>query len=87
MQIVLTAAVAEAMKDKVTENAVLKALRQFSNNEWGKVPQEDKEANNADLRAGTGRILARYETPAGDIYIISYPGTDTPATVLFCQEY
>lgn len=87
MEIVITAAVAEAMKDPATNNAILEALRLFSANEWGKVPAEDKEANNADLAAGTGRILARYETPKGDIYIICYPGTDEPASVLFCREY
>lgn len=87
MDVTITAAIAEAMKEPGTRDAVLDALRRFTFQDWGNVPVEDKEANDSDLRAGTGRILARYSTPPGDIYIISYPGTDTPATVLFCNEY
>ena len=67
--------------------AVNKAVERFINKDWGKVPEEDKEANNADLAANAGRILARYEAPEKDIYINYYPGTDEPAVIMFVDEY
>jgi hypothetical protein len=70
--------------------AVYDALRQFNNGEWGKVPEEDKEANNRDLKDRAGHVLARYETPTGDIYInlvfSENPSEDT-AMIMYCDEY
>ena len=49
-------------------------ISKFNNLDYGKVPQEDAEANNADLRAWDGRLLARYDGPRGtDLYFIGYP--------------
>lgn len=78
---------ADMTNDAATKTAVLDALRRFTRDDWGKVPQEDKDANDRDKAAGVGRVLARYETPGGDIYIISYPGMDEPITALYCSEY
>lgn len=87
-KILFTPAVMEMSNDEGEgEKAVYTAIRRFSRGDWGKIPQCDKEANDRDLKAGSGRILARYESPKGDFYIISYPGTDQPPTVLFCREY
>lgn len=87
-EIRLTATVMDMANDGAEgERAVFEAIRRFNRCDWGNVPQCDKEANDADLKAGSGRILARYESPQGDIYIISYPGTDEPPTILFCREY
>lgn len=74
-------------RDRAIKRAVLDALRLFAAGNWGKVPQEDKDANDRDKAAGVGRVLARYETPGGDIYITSYPGTDEPVVVMYCREY
>lgn len=88
MDFVITAGINAAIeKNPGTLEAIKQAVEQFNNCNWGKVPEEDKEANNADLAANTGRILARYETPEGDIYINAYPGTDEPAVIMFCYEY
>lgn len=71
--------------------AVYDALRRFNMGDWGKVPDEDKEANNADLRARDGHVLARYETPTGDIYInlvFDEPSIQSDAaTIMYCEEY
>ena len=56
-------------EDEETAKAVYKALERFNAEDWGELPEEDKEANNEDLRNRTGRILAKYETPKGFIYI------------------
>ena len=88
MDFVITAGVNAAIeKNPATLEAVKQAVQQFNNKDWGIVPEEDKEANNADFAANTGRILARYTTPDGDIYINSYPGTPEPAVIMFCNEY
>ena len=87
-QFVITAMLSDAMKrDPETNGAVLDALRRFTAHEWGEVPQEDAEANDRDEAEGCGRVLARYKAPDDDIYIISYPGTDQPATIMYCYEY
>ena len=87
-EILFTPAVMDMANDEGEgEKAVYTAIRRFARHDWGKIPQCDKEANDSDLKAGSGRILARYDSPRGDIYIISYPGTDQPPTVLFCREY
>lgn len=78
---------ADMESDPAINRAVLDALRLFAAGNWGKVPQEDKDANDRDKAAGVGRILARYETPGGDIYITSYPGTDEPIVAMYCREY
>lgn len=75
--------------DEATAQAVYKALKRFNSGDWGNVPQEDKDANNADLTRREGRVLARYDTPNGDIYInLSFEesGEDT-ALLMYCNEY
>ena len=78
---------AAADENPATGAAIYDALRRFGAREWGDLSQEDKEANDRDLAESCGRVLARYETPSGDIYIIFYPGSEEPATILFCDEY
>lgn len=84
------------LNDDVADNeemakAVFDALRRFNNLDWGKVPEEDKEANNADLRNRDGHVLARYETPKGDIYlnlVFDEPSINSDAvTIMYCEEY
>ena len=49
---------------------------------------EDKAANYADLEAHEGRILARYKTPSGDIYITMEFYEEPPVVMLmFRDEY
>ena len=73
----------EAMAQAVTE-----AVERFNRKDWGKVCQEDKELNNEDLRTRCGHVLARYDSPEGDIYINMdfYKDIDS-AVVMFVHEY
>lgn len=88
MELTVTRLLHETMeKDPATKQAVMEALRLFAADNWGEVPQEDKEANDRDKAAGVGRVLARYNTPSGDIYINKYMGVDEPASVMYCREY
>lgn len=71
--------------------AVYNAIEKFNALDWGKVPDEDKEANNKDLANRDGHILARYETPNGDIYInlvFDDPSINKDyALIMYCEEY
>ena len=74
--------------DRRMAKAVLSALGRFNRHDWGKLCDEDKALNDADLRARDGRVLAKYPSPQGDMYVIRdfYPDYDL-VTVLFCNEY
>lgn len=51
---------------------IISCVNRFYAGDYGTMCEEDTEANNADLRAGYGHILARYEQKhslTDDIYI------------------
>ena len=68
-----TATIAHTIgEDADTLNYILECLSRFYTGDYGTICAEDTEANNADLSAGYGHILARYEQKhqlTGDIYI------------------
>lgn len=92
-----TAAVAAAGKDIETKKYITICLADFYAGKYGEIPEEDTAANNADLEAGEGRIIARYkkaEKLENDIYIISDFYAADPdnieanhTTILYCNEY
>ena len=56
-----TATVAEVVKrDESTFFYIIKCLNRFFTGDYGDISEEDTAANNADLKAGSGHILARY---------------------------
>lgn len=71
--------------------AVRAAVERFNNGDWGDMCQDDIEANNEDLDARIGRVLARYPTPNGDIYInlnFDDPSIESDAAlIMYCSEY
>ena len=90
-QLLVTRAVNSAMAgSEDMAKAVFEAVGRFNAGDWGNLDQEDKDANNADLLAREGHVLARYETPAGDVYIeliFDEPSMQSDiATVMFCEE-
>ena len=77
-------------QDNETEKALLQAVERFKNGDWGEVCQEDKDANDSDLKSRNGHVLGRYKTPAGDIYInLEFHDelTEDCACLMFCNEY
>ena len=87
-----TRAVSLAMKEKRKFSlAVSEALMRFHRNDWGDVSDHDKKANDADYKNRDGRVLAKYGTPEGSIYItLDFEVTDSGRdveTVMFCDEY
>lgn len=67
--------------------AVYKAFERFNSGDWGNLPEEDKRANDADLARQTGRILARYDTPNGDIYFMLTFSEENETVVMYVNEY
>lgn len=70
-----TRGIAEAVKDKpAAYRYVLQCLQRLYSGNNGAIPAEDTDANNSELAAGEGRIVARYKAAEGlqeDIYIIA----------------
>lgn len=67
-----TKTIAEAAADPETCFYILSCLNKFLAGDYGEVPPDDTAANNEDLAAGEGHILARYkqaEKLESDIYI------------------
>lgn len=95
--LVSTAAVAAAAKDPATMDYLQTCLSLFFSGMYGQMSPEDTELNEEELRAGEGRIMARYEAQGKlreDIYIIAYFSESNPGdidynntTVLYCGEY
>lgn len=67
-----TRSISEAAKDPGTKLYLITCLNRFYMGDYGIVPPEDTEANNNDLLAGEGHILAKYpqsDKLTGSIYI------------------
>ena len=64
---------------------ILKAYNAYIAGDWGILGEADKQANEEAIENG-GRILARYATSQGDIYIIT-EADRSGTTILFCNEY
>lgn len=73
----------EQHPDFFTELA--EAYQQYAAGNWGVLTELDKEANEEAIKNG-GRILARYNTSHGDIYIIT-EADRSATTILFRDEY
>lgn len=91
-----TAGIAEAAKDQRTMWYIMDYLQSYFTGNYGEIPPEDTDANNAELAAGEGRILARYKqayTLTDDIYIQSYFSQSTPGPecnntlIMYRNEY
>ena len=78
----------QVAKSEDMARAVTEAVQRFNNGDWGKVPEADKEANNADLQARCGHVWARYDSPDEDICInLEFHPDHDIAVVMFRSEY
>ena len=65
---------------------LIKYLRRHHCGDWGEeLCADDKEANEHSLKDGT-RLLSRYSTPGGSIYIIT-EWDRSMTTILLPEEY
>ena len=66
-------------------NEIMKCLEKYLKKDWGNLCLEDKEANEDALKEDS-RILAKYNTTYGAIYIITEWNREF-TTILFASEY
>lgn len=82
-QVVITRGVnADISKSIEFSKFILESIARFRNCDWGDVPEEDKRMNDAAVKNGDDRIVARYN----DIYIIT-EWDRSATTILFTNEY
>ena len=86
MQIVWTSGITTAANGNYKFfSEVMNSLNRFAAGDWGDICEEDKQANEYAVTHNE-RILARYETSEGPIYIIT-EWDRSATTVLFTDEY
>lgn len=86
-QMVMTRGIAAAMNES-DDFAIFisKSLTRYVQQDWGDLCAEDKQMNDSAIKNLDDRVLAKYNHPDGNIYIITeWDGSAT--TVLFCDEY
>ena len=74
-----------ALENEDFEKEIERAVKRYLNNDWGDLDDEDKAVNEYALRVSE-RILGRYETSKGAIYIITERDRSA-TTILFANEY
>lgn len=76
-----TATLASVCRDPDTYSYLQSCIHRFYSGDYGMVGDGDAELNNADLAAGTGHVIGRYEAKhklTDDIYIESHFCEDSP---------
>lgn len=86
-QTVMTRTVGNAVVENyLFYHFVFNSLERYKNCDWGDLPSEDKRMNDLATKNNNDRIVARYNSEFGDIYIITeYDRSYT--TILFTNEY
>lgn len=76
-------------RNKVVAKDVMRAMKRFHMRDWGELCAEDKAANDADLRNGCGRVLAKYSVNGESAYIEMFidEGKLFPPMMMYCWEY
>ena len=91
-----TAAISEAIKADGAAPYIMDCLLRCYAGDYGIVPAEDTAANNSELEAGEGHILAHYPAGRGldsDIYIDIHFSESNPGEacnygmVMYCHEW
>lgn len=80
-----------AVSEDMAENSqfakeIHESMSQYKNCNWGTLCEEDKKLNDDAVKNGDDRILAKYKTCSGNIYIIT-EADRSMTTILFCEEY
>ena len=85
-QTVMTRGIATAMESETFAKEVHTAFARYIACDWGVLDEEDAEMNNSAVLNNDDRILAKYETSKGSIYIIT-EWDRSVTTILFTNEY
>lgn len=65
---------------------VVNALCKFLSFDWGDTCEADKRLNDRAVKNGDDRLVAKYKTTHGDIFILTEVGTTT-TFIMFAYEY
>lgn len=86
-QVELSQAINDVIANDVKfQTEVRRGMASYAYSDWGDCEQVDKEANDHALESGDLRLLAKYSTSQGSIYIITESDRSN-TKVLFCNEY
>lgn len=58
----------------------------YRQGDWGDICSDDKKMNDSAVKNDDDRIVARYNNPHGDIYVIT-EWDHSVTTILFTDEY
>lgn len=61
-------------------------LKRYLHQDWGDLTEEDKQINDEAYKNKNDRVLARYETSQGIVYVIN-ESYGNITTILFANEY
>lgn len=83
---VMTKGIANEIENKPSyKNEILDCLTKYLSGDWGSLCEEDKLANELAIK-NNDRILAKYPTSSGIIYMIT-EWDRSYTTVMFVEEY
>ena len=86
-QVVITRGVnAEITRSIEFSQFILESIAKYRNCDWGNLGKEDKAMNDNAVKNNDDRIVARYNSTYGDIYIIT-EWDRSATTILFTHEY
>lgn len=86
-QVVSTSSIAHLMQEsRDFATQINKVFHRYQQGDWGELDASDKKLNDDAVESGNDRILAKYETIRGDIYIIT-EWDRSATTILFTSEY
>ena len=73
-------------EDNMFANDIQNAFKRYSEADWGITCEDDKLANDEAITSNNDRIVAKYPTCKGEIFIIT-EADRSATTILFCSEY
>lgn len=86
-QLVITRGINGEIADNIDfAKFMMQSLKKYMSCDWGDICDEDKKMNDNAVKNNDDRIVARYNNPNGDIYIIT-EWDRSATTVLFTYEY
>lgn len=86
-QVVITKGVNARIAESIDfSKFFLESIARYRNCDWGGICNEDRKMNDSAVKNNDDRIVARYNNPHGDIYMIT-EWDRSVTTILFVHEY
>ena len=72
--------------DEKYRDEIIEALTKYINRDWGETCKSDSDKNNKAVWFANDRIVAKYSTSKGDVFIITESDRSV-TTILFSHEF